>query len=78
MITGMVLVPGLSMTGCKLIDQTTFAPAPEARAVPVTLPGDRPAGAAGIRPATISRTRIMRCSRCRYAAEGAQRGGGER
>jgi hypothetical protein len=38
MIAGMVLVAGLSMTGCKLIDQTTFAPAPEATAVPVTLP----------------------------------------
>jgi hypothetical protein len=30
MIAGMVLVAGLSMTGCTLIDQTTFAPAPEA------------------------------------------------
>jgi hypothetical protein len=32
MITGMVLAASLSMTGCKLIDQTTFAPAPEAGA----------------------------------------------
>ncbi len=31
MIAGMVLLAGLSLTGCKLIDQTTFAPAPEAR-----------------------------------------------
>src|SRR5271156_5676158 len=38
MIAGMVLMAGLSLTGCKLIDQTTFAPAPEATAVPVTLP----------------------------------------
>lgn len=40
MITGMVLAASLSMTGCKLIDQTTFAPAPEAAAVPAqpTLP----------------------------------------
>lgn len=34
MITGMVLAAGLSLTGCKLIDQTTFAPAPEAPVVP--------------------------------------------
>lgn len=30
MIVGMVLMAGLSLTGCKLIDQRTFAPAPEA------------------------------------------------
>lgn len=38
MITGMVLAAGLSVTGCTLIDQTTFAPAPEARPVQVALP----------------------------------------
>ncbi len=38
MIAGMVLLAGLSLTGCKLIDQTTFAPAPEATPVQVTLP----------------------------------------
>ncbi|HLB99636.1 MAG TPA: hypothetical protein VJK90_18330 [Acetobacteraceae bacterium] len=38
MIAGMVLVAGLSLTGCKLIDQTTFAPAPEAKPAQVTLP----------------------------------------
>ena len=40
MIAGMVLMAGLSVTGCKLIDQTTFAPTPEAAAVPAqaTLP----------------------------------------
>ena len=38
MIAGMVLLAGLSLTGCKLIDQTTFAPAPEAKPVQVTLP----------------------------------------
>ena len=38
MIAGLVLVAGLSLTGCKLIDQTTFAPAPEAVPVQVTLP----------------------------------------
>jgi hypothetical protein len=32
---GMVLAAGLSMTGCTLIDQTTFAPAPEAAVAPV-------------------------------------------
>jgi hypothetical protein len=31
---GMVLAAGLSVSGCKLIDQTTFAPAPEAAVVP--------------------------------------------
>src|SRR5208282_5979948 len=35
---GMVLLAGLSLTGCKLIDQTTFAPAPEAVPAQVTLP----------------------------------------
>lgn len=34
MITGLVLLAGLSVTGCKLIDQTTFAPAPEAAVAP--------------------------------------------
>jgi hypothetical protein len=29
MIAGMVLLAGLALSGCKLIDQTTFAPAPE-------------------------------------------------
>ena len=38
MIAGMVMVAGLSLTGCKLIDQTTFAPAPEATPAQVTLP----------------------------------------
>jgi len=38
MIAGMVLLAGLSLTGCKLIDQTTFAPAPEAVPAQVTLP----------------------------------------
>jgi hypothetical protein len=39
MIAGMVVMAGLSLTGCKLIDQTTFAPSPEATVpVPVTLP----------------------------------------
>ena len=38
MIAGMVLLAGLSLTGCKLIDQTTFAPAPEATPAQVTLP----------------------------------------
>ena len=38
MIAGMVLVAGLSLTGCKLIDQTTFAPSPEAAPAQVTLP----------------------------------------
>jgi len=38
MIAGMVLLAGLSLTGCKLIDQTTFAPAPEAKPVQVVLP----------------------------------------
>jgi hypothetical protein len=38
MIAGMVLLAGLSLTGCKLIDQTTFAPAPEAKPAQVTLP----------------------------------------
>jgi hypothetical protein len=38
MIAGMVLLAGLSLTGCKLIDQTTFAPAPEATPVQVKLP----------------------------------------
>jgi hypothetical protein len=38
MIAGMVLLAGLSLTGCKLIDQTTFAPAPEATPVQATLP----------------------------------------
>jgi len=38
MIAGMVLLAGLSLTGCKLIDQRTFAPAPEAVPVQVTLP----------------------------------------
>jgi hypothetical protein len=33
-----ILAAGLLLAGCKLIDQTTFAPAPEAVAVPVTLP----------------------------------------
>ena len=34
MIVGMVVVAGLSLTGCTLIDRTTFAPAPEAKPVP--------------------------------------------
>jgi hypothetical protein len=34
----MVLLAGLSLTGCKLIDQTTFAPAPEAVRVQVVVP----------------------------------------
>ena len=34
MIMGMVLAAGLSVSGCKLIDQTTFAPAPEAAVEP--------------------------------------------
>jgi hypothetical protein len=38
MITGMVLLAGLSVSGCTLIDQTTFAPAPEAKPVQVVLP----------------------------------------
>jgi hypothetical protein len=38
MIAGMVLLAGLALTGCKLIDQTTFAPAPEAKPAQVTLP----------------------------------------
>ena len=38
MIAGMVLLAGLSLTGCKLIDQTTFAPAPEAKPAQVALP----------------------------------------
>jgi hypothetical protein len=38
MIAGMVLMAGLSLTGCKLIDQTTFAPAPEAKPVQAVLP----------------------------------------
>jgi hypothetical protein len=38
MIAGMMLLAGLSLSGCKLIDQTTFAPAPEATTVQVTLP----------------------------------------
>ena len=38
MIAGMVLLAGLSLTGCKLIDQTTFAAAPEATPAQVTLP----------------------------------------
>jgi hypothetical protein len=31
MIVGMVVMAGLSMTGCTLIDRSTFAPAPEAK-----------------------------------------------
>src|SRR5665213_1785319 len=38
MIVGMVLLAGLSLTGCKLIDQTTFAPAPEAVPAKVVVP----------------------------------------
>jgi hypothetical protein len=38
MIAGMVLLAGLALSGCKLIDQTTFAPAPEAKPVQVTPP----------------------------------------
>jgi len=34
MVTVMVLAAGLALSGCKLIDQTTFAPAPEAATVP--------------------------------------------
>lgn len=33
MIVGMVVMAGLSLTGCKLLDRTTFAPAPEAKPV---------------------------------------------
>jgi hypothetical protein len=38
MIAAMVLMAGLSLTGCKLIDQTTFAPAPAAHPAQVTSP----------------------------------------
>lgn len=38
MIAGMVLLTGLSLTGCKLIDQRTFAPAPEAQRTQPALP----------------------------------------
>jgi hypothetical protein len=38
MIVGLVLLAGLSLTGCKLIDRTTFAPAPEATPVQVVVP----------------------------------------
>ena len=38
MIAGIMLMAGLSLTGCKLIDQTTFAPAPEAVPAQVTVP----------------------------------------
>ena len=33
-----ILLLALCFNGCTLIDQTTFAPAPEAKAQPVTLP----------------------------------------
>ena len=38
MIAGMVVMAGLALSGCKLIDQTTFAPAPEARPAQVAPP----------------------------------------
>jgi hypothetical protein len=38
MIAGMVLLAGLSLSACKLIDQRTFAPAPEARLAQPALP----------------------------------------
>jgi hypothetical protein len=38
MIAGMVVMAGLALSGCKLIDQTTFAPAPEARPVQAVVP----------------------------------------
>ena len=38
MIVGMVLMAGLSLTGCKLVDQKTFAPAPEATTVQAAAP----------------------------------------
>ncbi len=38
MIAGVMLLAGLSLTGCKLIDQTTFAPGPEAKPAQVALP----------------------------------------